>query len=381
MSLPLTDSIRTVAWWRQLEGRGVTARRAGMAGAVVGVATVLALLFALGRYLAAPHRTPSSLLPILVWELARWYVWLLLLPVLRRALDESVATQFAAVFGISALHTLVIVAVEQVVPEFLAGAASGAIASFAGHAGIMAASDLLACAALVAALHAIRYRDRFRERDQRATALQAQLDRAELELLGLRIRPHFLFNALNAVSGLMHDDVDAADEMLSALGELLRSALAAGGAQEIPLREEVDFLRRYLAIMRLRLGDRLTTNIELDAGVVDTLVPNLVLQPLVENAVRYGASRLTGTVHVEVRAERCPSGVRLRVIDNGPGLPALREGGRRRDGIGLRTTRERLRQTYGTAYRLELINRPPPNGGVEAVLVLPFRPDVRRRVS
>lgn len=354
-------------------------RGAGLTAAV-SVASVLAVLFALGRFLAAPRSTPSAFLPILVWELGRWYVWVLLVPLLRRALDARLASQVVAVLATSALHTLVMVALEQVVPTFLAGAATGVIASYAGHAGIVAASDLLACSALIAALHAVRYRDRFRERDQRATRLQAQLDRAELELLGLRIRPHFLFNTLNAVSGLMHDDVDAADEMLTALGELLRSALAAGGAQEIPLREEVDFLRRYLAIMRLRFGDRLTMSMELDAGVMDALVPNLVLQPLVENAVRYGATRPTGTVHVEVRAERCASGVRLRVIDNGPGLPASRDG-RRKDGIGLRTTRARLRQAYGTAYRLELANRPPPNGGVEVEVVVPFRPDVRRRVS
>ena len=240
---------------------------------------------------------------------------------------------------------------------------------------------LLAGMAVVAAVHAVRYRDRFRERDRRAAALQARLDRTELELLGLRIRPHFLFNTLNAIAGLMHDDVDAADAMLSALGDLLRSSLAAGGAEEIPLREEVELLRRYLTIMRLRFGDRLTTSIEMDASVMDTLVPNLVLQPLVENAVRYGSASPGGTVHVEVRAERCASGVKLRVIDNGPGLPAPRDGVRRRDGVGLRTTRERLRRAYGTAYRLELANRPPPNGGVEAVVVLPFRPDVHRRVS
>ena len=355
-------------------------RGAGLTAAALCVASVLAVLFALGRFLAAPRTTLSAFLPILVWELARWYVWVLLAPLLRRALERAARIQIVAVLATSALHTLVMVVLEQVIPPFQAGAAMGVTATYAGHAGIMAASDVLACIALIAAMHAVRFRDRFRERDQRATALQAQLDRAELELLGLTIRPHFLFNTLNAVSGLMHDDVDAADEMLTALGDLLRSALAAGGAQEIPLREEVDFLRRYLAIMRLRLGDRLTTSIELDAGVMDTLVPNLVLQPLVENAVRYGAARPTGTVHVEVRAERCANGVRLRVIDNGPGLPAAREG-RRRDGIGLRTTRARLRRAYGAGYRLELANRPPPNGGVEVELVVPFRPDVRRRVS
>lgn len=353
---------------------------AGLVAAAVCVASVLAVLFALGRFLAAPRSTPSAFLPILVWELGRWYVWVLLVPVVRRALDRPLSAQIVAIVATSALHTMVMVTLEQVIPTFLAGAAARVTATYGGHAGIMAASDVLACIALIAAMHAVRYRDRFRERDQRATALEAQLDRAELELLGLKIRPHFLFNTLNAVSGLMHDDVDAADEMLSALGELLRSALAAGGAQEIPLREEVDFLRRYLAIMRLRFGDRLTTSMDLDAGVMDTLVPNLVLQPLVENAVRYGATRPAGTVHVEVRAERCASGVRLRVIDNGPGLPPSRDG-RRRDGLGLRTTRARLRQAYGTAYRLELANRPPPNGGVEVELVVPFRPDVRRRVS
>ena len=380
MSLHLANPIRTISRRRGLDRPTHAMQGAGLAAAAVCVASVLAVLFALGRFLATPRSSPSAFLPILLWELGRWYVWVLLVPLLRRALDRRLPAQIAAVVATSALHTLVMVAIEQVIPTFLAGAATRVTATYAGHAGIMAASDVLACIALIAAMHAVRYRDRFRERDQRATALQAQLDRAELELLGLRIRPHFLFNTLNAVSGLMHDDVDAADEMLAALGELLRSSLAAGGAQEIPLREEVDFLRRYLAIMRLRFGDRLTTSMELDAGVMDTLVPNLVLQPLVENAVRYGATRPAGTVHVEVRAERCASGVRLRVLDNGPGLPPSRDG-RRRDGIGLRTTRARLRQAYGTAYRLELANRPPPNGGVEVVLVLPFRPDVRRRVS
>lgn len=358
----------------------LTRRGARLTAAALGVTSVLAVLFALGRFLAASRSTPSGFLPILVWELGRWYVWVLLVPLLRRALDWPVPPQIVAVIATSALHTLVMAVLELLIPTFLAGAPAGVTASYVGHAGTMAASDLLACVALTAALHAVRYRDRFRERDQRATALQAQLDRAELELLGLRIRPHFLFNTLNAVSALMHDDVDAADEMLAALGDLLRSALAAGGAQEIPLREEVDFLRRYLAIMRLRFGDRLTTSMELDASVMDTLVPNLVLQPLVENALRYGATRPTGTVHVEVRAERCANGVRLRVIDNGPGLPASREG-RRGDGIGLRTTRARLRQAYGSAYRLEVANRPPPNGGVEVELLVPYRPDVRRRVS
>lgn len=321
MSLPFTISIRTISRRRGLDVPALTVRGAGFTAAALAVASVLAVLFAFGRFVPASQGTASAFLPILLWELGRWYVWVCLVPLL-----------------------------------------------------------VLASISLVAAFYAVRYRDRFSERDQRAAALQQQLDRTELELLGLKIRPHFLFNTLNAVSGLMHDDVDAADEMLTALGDLLRSALAAGGAQEIPLREEVDFLRRYLAIMRLRFGDRLTTSIELDAGVMDTLVPNLVLQPLVENAVRYGASRPTGTVHVEVRGERCANGVRLRVIDNGPGLPASRDG-RRRDGIGLRTTRARLRQAYGTAFRLELANRPPPNGGVEVELVVPFRPDVRRRVS
>lgn len=379
MSLQLTDSIRTMWRRRALEAPAVTMRGAGLTAAALGVASALAVLFALGRLYAAPRSTvgfPS----ILLWELGRWYVWVLLVPLLRRALDQRLPNQIVAVLATSALHTIVMLALEQVIPSFLAGAASGVSATHVGHAGIMAATDLLACIALIAAMHAVRYRDRFRERDQRATALQAQLDRAELELLGLRIRPHFLFNTLNAVSALMHDDVDAADEMLAALGDLLRSALAAGGAQEIPLREEVDFVRRYLAIMRLRFGDRLTTSMELDASVMDTLVPNLVLQPLVENALRYGAACPTGTVHVEVRAERCASGVRLRVIDNGPGLPASREG-RRLDGIGLQTTRARLRQAYGTAYRLELANRPPPNGGVEVEIVVPFHPDVHRRVS
>ena len=204
----------------------------------------------------------------------------------------------------------------------------------------------------------------------RAKRLQSRLEQVELDLLGRQLQPHFLFNTLNAVSALMHQDVDAADEMLSALAELLWSALEADDAPEVPVRQELEQVQRYLQIMRWRFGDRLTATVEVDDGARDALVPTFVLQPLVENALRHGLSRRGGAGRVDVRVERRHACLSLRVADDGAGLPPDWDE-RREHGIGLRATRARLRQLYGASHRMELHNR--PGGGVEAQVIVPYR--------
>jgi hypothetical protein len=190
----------------------------------------------------------------------------------------------------------------------------------------------------------------------RSSKLEASLAEARLELLRSQIHPHFLFNTLNAIAELMHEDVDAADRMTTRLAELLRASLDTAGRQLVPLRDELAILDRYVSIERVRLGDRLRITTDVDPALLDALVPSFILQPLVENAIRHAAN----LVSISVTA-----GLMIEVRDDGPGfstnpLPAARgEGGRRPgEGIGLSNVRERLRQLYGDEARLILNSGP-----------------------
>jgi LytS/YehU family sensor histidine kinase len=171
----------------------------------------------------------------------------------------------------------------------------------------------------------------------------------------------------------MHRDVEAADAMLARLGELLRHTLQEGDRHEVPLREELELLEHYLAIMRVRFQDRLTVVTEAAPETLDALVPHFVLQPLVENALQHGIARRPGAGRVEIRAERVGGELRLSVTDDGPGLTA-RGGGHAfpREGVGLSNTRARLRQLYGDAQHLSLEPR-KGGSGLRVTLVIPFR--------
>jgi two-component system LytT family sensor kinase len=216
--------------------------------------------------------------------------------------------------------------------------------------------------------HALAYATRLRDRDVQAAQLETQLARAQLDALKMQIQPHFLFNTLHAVSELVHEDPDGADRMITRLGDLLRLTVD-DAAQEVPLRRELHFLQAYLEIERTRFQDRLTVEMAVDPDTLDAMVPNLVLQPLVENAIRHGTAPHAAHGVVHVRARRDGATLRLEVRDNGGGLRPRQPGGR--EGVGLRNTRARLRQLYGEAGTLELANGDA--GGVRAAVSLPFR--------
>jgi sensor histidine kinase YesM len=200
--------------------------------------------------------------------------------------------------------------------------------------------------------------------------LQAQLAEAKLRVLHTQLNPHFLYNTLNAVSGLMDEDPRGARRMIARLSELLRYALRDTTGQEIPLEEELALVRRYLEIVEIRFQGRLETRIAADPGVGAALVPSLVLQPLAENAMKHGVGRAGGYGRIEIHASRSGDDLVLRVLDTGPGatpsLPMDGSGG----GLGLRHTRERLEQLYGSAHGFRL--EPTPEGGMIAEIVLPY---------
>jgi len=215
-----------------------------------------------------------------------------------------------------------------------------------------------------------RYYRRYREGELRASRLQTQLTQAQLEALKMQLQPHFLFNTLHSISALLHRDPDAADRMIARLGDFLRLTLENSGALEVSLQKELEFLTCYLEIERVRFQDRLTTSVEVEPAALDAPVPNLILQPIVENALRHGIAQTRGPGRVEISAKRENGSLRIRVRDNGPGLAAItRPDDGLREGLGLSNTRARLEQLYGAAHRFELENA--PEGGLLVTMEIP----------
>ena len=213
------------------------------------------------------------------------------------------------------------------------------------------------------------YYQAYRERERQAGALTTELVEARLQALRMQINPHFLFNTLNTISALIHERPDDADRMVVRLSELLRRTLDRGEVHEVPLRAELEFLRGYLDIEQMRFPERLTVTFDIEPATQDLLVPQLILQPLAENALRHGIMPREegGRIEISARIVAGPH-LELKVRDNGNGLPAA-TGSPGRAGIGLRNIRARLTHLYGTDQIFEIGNL--PTGGVEARVRIP----------
>lgn len=201
--------------------------------------------------------------------------------------------------------------------------------------------------------------------EERAEALEAQLTEARLKALRMQLNPHFLFNTLHAISTLVDRDPAGVRRMIARLSELLRHVLDEEAPQEVPLSQELDFLDDYFEIQSIRFQGRLDTDIDVPPDLHDAQVPNLILQPVVENGIKHGASQVRGVGRIEVRGRRENDMLVLTIRDNGPGLPEAQE-----DGFGLRNVRARLEGLYGEnqALRMETAEE----GGTRAVLKLPY---------
>jgi LytS/YehU family sensor histidine kinase len=218
--------------------------------------------------------------------------------------------------------------------------------------------------------HAIQNYRKFRDRELQASKLKAQLVQAQLDVLKMQLHPHFLFNTLHAISALVHQDVELADRMIARLGDLLRSTLENRNMHEVSVREELEYIQPYLEIEQARIGSRLQVRMEVEPGIMDAWVPNMILQPLVENAIRHGVAPRPETGCVAIRVRRDAKTLRLEVQDDGPGLPD-EQASPFKEGLGLANTRARLLQLYGEGHRFELAN-----GGGRGLVVrieLPYR--------
>lgn len=206
------------------------------------------------------------------------------------------------------------------------------------------------------------------QRELHTSQLEALLAQTRLQMLGMQLQPHFLFNTLNTIAELVHQQPATAERMIAGLSHLLRETLHAGLVDRVPIEQELQLLDRYVEIQRARFGDRLTVDIVVDERAKQALVPSLLLQPLVENAIKHGIGARAGPGRIEIEIARADATVTIEIRDDGVGLRAAPV----KEGIGLGNCRSRLQTLYGPGnYRLDIANR--PGGGAAVTIALPFQ--------
>jgi sensor histidine kinase YesM len=223
---------------------------------------------------------------------------------------------------------------------------------------------------LILSSHALNYYNGFRKGQLQASQLRTQLVQSQLEALKMQVHPHFLFNTLHSISALLNKDTEAARRMITRLGDFLRLTLENAGTQEVTLQQEMEFLNGYLEIERVRFRDRLTTLVTVDPEMLDVRVPNLILQPIVENAMRHAIATHSRPGRIEITAAARNGALRIQVKDNGPGLPVDQSSASQvGKGVGLANTKARLERLYGADHLLELTN--DPTGGLVVTVEVP----------
>jgi len=317
------------------------------------------------------------------WGILTWVAWAPLTPAIvwlaRRyslldgAWKKNLLIHLPAFLLFSILHSAAATAIALTIDPFdsLAENPKAFMPRFLSRAQGNFGPDLLVYGAVIGICYALDYYRKYREREILATRLEAQLAQAELDALRMQLHPHFLFNTLNGIVGLVRDNKNqAAVNMLVGLSDLLRHTLEHSSRQEVELREELNFIKLYLSIQQMRFSDRLQLEFDVDPETNKALVPNLILQPLTENALRHGigGSASAGLLGISSGVEN--GQLRLLVYDNGAGLPddwQLKGSA----GIGLANTAARLQQLYDDDHQFDIRNR--DGGGVEVVITMPLR--------
>jgi hypothetical protein len=338
--------------------------------------TLVGLAFAAQFYLSSNLLGRSiTWVEAITYSLGDWYVWALLsLPIARFARrfppEEGPAWRTAAIHLAAALgFSLAYVVLRALVGQAHSWLLDEPVTFPEVFRPLWVRTfpfNLLIYGVIIAVSHSIDYYRKYHERTVHALELEKHLAEARLQALLRQLKPHFLFNTLNGIASLMHSDVHAADRMLVRLAELLRLTMSHPGQPLTRLQDEITFIEKYLEIERIRFRDRLSVTIDVDPAALEAQVPSLILQPLVENAIRHGVEPYARPGRIELVVRREPGTVVLTVRDNGAGEPA---GGFSREGIGLGNTRARLRELYGEQHRFELANH--PDGGLIVRVTLP----------
>ena len=351
-------------------------------------ATFLGLLSSLlaWRFTVSLGHQPTHWRTLVILNTTYWYLWALFTPAIiwlsqhfrfeRQGLWRALAVHLPSVVLFSLTHIVTMSGVQWWVAR-----TQGRTYSWSAEAQRSALLnfdwEMMTYWTIVGLSHAILYYRESRHRGLRAAQLETRLVEAQLKALQQQLHPHFLFNTLHAISALMHRDVEAADRTLMRLSDLLRLTLESIGRQEILLQAELDFIMKYLQIEQTRFADRLQVRFDVRPETLDTLVPNLILQPLVENAIKHGVAKKAGPGHIEISSRREGDKLRMEVRDDGVGLSedaltALQKG------IGVSTTRARLQHLFGADYRFEFHRQA---SGLTVVVAIPWRTEAGDRAE
>ncbi|HEX3248600.1 MAG TPA: histidine kinase [Pyrinomonadaceae bacterium] len=352
--------------------------------AIVGVWAMLGVIYAGPIYFEVrAEGMGHAAWRIFSWGILTWLAWAPLTPVIiwlarsyslvEDAWKRNLLIHLPAFLLISALHSAAGTAITLSIKPFdnMGDSPFAFWPRFLSRLKGSFGPDLLIYSAVIGVYYAFDYYHKYREREFLASRLEAQLAQAQLDSLRMQLHPHFLFNTLNSIVGLVRDNKNsAAVSMLVGLSDLLRHALEHSARHEVELREELNFIKLYLKIQEMRFSDRLQVEFDIDPATTRALVPNLILQPLTENALRHGIGRSADSGLVGISSALTNGHLRLTVYDNGAGLPDdwQMKGS---TGIGLANTVARLQQLYDDNHEFDIRNR--EGGGVEVVIQIPMR--------
>jgi two-component system LytT family sensor kinase len=340
--------------------------------------TLFALFFASQFALGTPN--PIAFWRILMWQLVSGYIWFGISPVIlliakRFPFDDgkwktSLPVHLVAC-GVIAMGQLLI---DAFVLSQLGYPPGREFATFFDRylwfVRVNVHLSVLIYMGVVGTWSAYNYYQRYRERELQASQLEARLAQSRLQVLKMQLHPHFLFNTLNAISELIYKDPESADRMLTDLSDLLRLSFENLEVQEIPLKQELEFLEKYLEIEQMRFHDRLSVNMHISPETLAASVPNMILQPLVENAIKHGIAPRSSGGRVDINAVRSNGHLQIEVTDDGLGVP-FGDLDNLPEGVGLSNTRRRLKHLYGDKHRFDL--KKLEKGGLGVHLEIPFR--------
>lgn len=349
---------------------------------------LIAVSFTLNYFLFAQHYVEifsprPTFRQMLVWEIPYWVLWAALAPVvftltrrfpleLKTAIPNSLV-HLAAALALSVLHRIVYLPVCWLLYVDAYRKKPSLLDLYASDLFFNLQTGLMCYGTILLVSNVIDYYERYQAGELQTSQLNAQLAEAQLQALRMQLQPHFLFNTLNSISALQLTNVEAANQMTARLGDFLRMTLDNVGTPLVTLREEMEFLRSYLAIERIRFQDRLQVTMDIAPETLDLKVPNLLLQPLIENAIKYAVVKSTGQGVIVLRAKLKSGELQIEVEDNGIGLQLPHNSNRAtRGGVGLANTKARLEQLYGHAHRFELQNA--TSGGVLVTIAIPTEP-------
>jgi two-component system LytT family sensor kinase len=316
---------------------------------------------------------------MLIWEMPYWILWAMLSPLVfwltqrfrleRERLVRNALVHIVAFMALSLAHRAIYLLIDWEL-NVKAYTNLGFLSAVYNENFFFNLPNGFLC--YVTILLASKYYYHYQEEELKISRLQAERVQAQWKAWKDQLQHHFLFNILNSISAKMNEDIEVAEEMFARLGDFLRMTLDNSGLQEVTLQEELEFLRCYLEIESVRFSDRLSVHIDIGPGTHEAMVPNLILQPIIENAIRHGIMMHDGEGRIDIHSRRENGQLYLEVQDNGPGLTT----GSRPDqgpkrGLGFALVRSRLENLYGTSQRLSLSDA--SGRGLQVTLEIPYR--------